>query len=101
MTTEPTAAIELFYSYAPEDQAFRAELEKHLTMLKRQKLIIGWHPHQVTAGTDIAEETMRHLNRAQLILLLISADFLSSDYCYGTEIQHAMQRHERGEARVI
>ncbi|MEM7794112.1 MAG: TIR domain-containing protein [Cyanobacteria bacterium P01_C01_bin.118] len=41
------------------------------------------------------------LKRADIILLLISADFIASDYCYEIELQQAMERHQAGEARVI
>jgi len=43
----------------------------------------------------------KHLNTAQIILLIVSPDFIVSDYCYGIELQKALQRHERGEACVI
>ncbi|SRR6266436_2206735 len=42
-----------------------------------------------------------HLNSAQIILLLVSPDFLASEYCYGDEVERAMKRHEAGEAIVI
>ena len=53
------------------------------------------------AGTEWAGAIDAHLQRAQIILLLVSADFLASDYCYDVEVQTAMARHEAGEARVI
>jgi hypothetical protein len=91
----------LFYSYAREDEALRRELEKHLSILHRQGLISSWHDRQVAAGQDWAKDIDAHLNSATLILLLISADFLASNYCYSVEMQRALQRHEAKEARVI
>lgn len=94
-------AIEVFYSYSHKDEALRDELDKHLTILRRQGVIGGWHDRKITAGREWAGEIDRHLDSAQIILLLISADFLASDYCYDVEMRRAMERHERGEARVI
>jgi energy-coupling factor transporter ATP-binding protein EcfA2 len=99
---QPRASpITLFYSYAQEDQLLCNELEKHLSFLQRQNLITTWHKRQIVAGTDWAHEIDTHLNEASIILLLISAYFLASDYCYSVEMQKAMGRHERGEALVI
>jgi hypothetical protein len=46
-------------------------------------------------------EIVGHLEEASIILPLISADFIASDYCYGVEMKRAMERHERGDAVVI
>jgi hypothetical protein len=93
--------LAIFYSYVHADEALRAELEKHLSLLRRQGLISTWYDQQVLPGANWSEETLVHLNSASLILLLISPDFLASDYCSGVEMQLALERHERGEAQVI
>jgi hypothetical protein len=95
------AALSLFYSYSHEDETLCNQLEKHLRQLQRQGLISGWHDRQIPAGGEWAHETDAHLQTASLILLLVSPDFLASDYCYEHEMQHALERHKRGEARVI
>ena len=77
------------------------QLEHHLGMLQRGGAITTWHRRQITAGSDWKIELDQHLNTASLILLLISPDFLASDYLYGVELQRAMQRHDNHEARVI
>jgi hypothetical protein len=97
----PQRAIEVFFSYAHEDEVLRNELAKHLRLLERQAIIAGWHDRQITAGREWAGAIDAHLQSAQIILLLVSADFLASDYCYDIEMQQAMTRHEAGEARVI
>src|SRR5437764_9887538 len=93
--------IEAFYSYAHEDEVLRNELEKHLSTLRRQGLISSCHDRQIFAGTDWAESIDTHLETASLILLLVSSDFLASDYCYGIEMKRALERHQANEARVI
>lgn len=95
------APVEIFCSYAREDNALRDELEKHLGILRRQGLISSWHDRQIVPGTDWAKSINTHLETASLILLLISPDFLASDYCYGLEMKRAMERHQANEARVI
>jgi hypothetical protein len=94
-------AIEVFFSYAHEDEALRNKLANHLTLLQRQDLIKAWYDREIRAGEEWQQEIEQQLNSAQIILLLISADFLASDFCWSVELQRAMQRHEAGEARVI
>src|SRR5712692_8185261 len=93
--------ITVFYSYDLRDEELRSELEKHLAILRRQGHIRGWHHRLINAGMETAKESLNHLNDAQIILLLVSPDYLASDYCYDTEVRRAMQRHETGEAKVI
>src|SRR5690349_17931113 len=93
--------IEVFYSYAHEDELLREKLDKHLSILKRTGVIAGWHDRNITAGREWAGEISAHLGSAGVILLLVSADFLASDYCYDVELTRALERHEAGEARVI
>jgi WD40 repeat protein len=95
------APVEVFYSYADADESLRIELEKHLSLLRHERLITTWHQRQITAGTNRSETIDEHLNKASIILLLISSDFVASDYCYGIELQRALERHNAGEARVI
>ena len=93
--------IEVFYSYSHKDEALRKDLENHLSILRRQAVIHGWHDRQITAGVEWAGQIDEHINSADIILLLISASFLASDYCYDIELKRAMERHEAGEACVI
>ena len=100
MTTLP-ASLELFYSYADPDENLCTELDRHLSQLRRDGFIVALHKHQIPAGQDRAKVLDQHLNTASIILLLVSSDFLASDYCYSTEIQRAMERNAAGEARVL
>ena len=100
MSDSPTP-VEVFYSYAHKDESFRAELENHLSLLRRQGIISEWHERHILPGTNWAQTIDEHLEQASIILLLVSADFLASDYCYGVEMQSALQRHQAKQARVI
>jgi hypothetical protein len=101
MVSEPKKALEVFFSYSHQDQDLRDQLETHLSLLKNQGIISSWHDRKIIAGTEWAREIDAHLNTAQIILLLISADFLASSYCYDIEVKRAMERHSAGQARVI
>jgi predicted ATPase len=101
MTKEPTKALELFYSYAHTDERWRKRLDIHLSNLQRQGFIVAWHDRNISAGMTWASEIDAHLNTAHIILLLISPDFIASEYCYSIEMKRAMERHQAGEARVI
>jgi hypothetical protein len=93
--------VELFYSYSHRDEELRGELEKHLTILRRQGVIRDWHDRKIASGSEWRGQIDEHLERSQLILLLISADFIASDYCYDIELTRAMERHHAGTARVV
>jgi hypothetical protein len=99
--TASARPAELFFSYAHKDEKLRDELAVHLTMLRRQGVISAWHDRQITAGSEWANAIDDHLNSADIILLLISPDFIASDYCYDIELKRAMERHEAREAVVI
>jgi TIR domain len=91
----------IFYSYAHEDESLRDELNKHLSLLKMQGRITDWYDRKIVPGTDWAHAIDKHLISASIILLLISPDFLASEYCYGIEMQRALERHAAGTACVI
>jgi hypothetical protein len=91
----------VFFSYSHADEALRDQLEKQLSLLKRQGIIEVWHDRRIGAGQDFGKEIDHHVETDDIILLLVSADFLDSDYCYNKEMARAMARHEAGAAVVI
>jgi hypothetical protein len=101
MTQETPQPIELFYSYAHRDEQLRKRLETHLSALRQQGVITEWHDRKIVAGTDWKQNIDTHLMTARIILLLISPDFLASDYCSGVEMQRALERQAKGDACVI
>ncbi len=93
--------LRVFKSYSHVDEDLRNELDKHLSVLRRQGTISSWDDRRIGPGEEIHGEISAHLESADIILLLISADFLASDYCYDVEMERAMERHKQGSARVI
>jgi len=99
--TSTRAPIELFISYSHKDEPLREQLGTHLSLLKRQGVIDEWHDRRIGAGQEWAGAIDEHLNGADVILLLVSADFLASDYCYDLEMTRALERHDARDACVI
>jgi hypothetical protein len=97
----PPAPIEVFFSYAHEDEALVGELIKQLALLKRQGVIQDWHDRRITAGSEWKGAIDAHLDSAGIVLLCVSADFLASDYCFDVEMRRALERHDAGAARVV
>lgn len=93
--------INIFLSYAHEDEAMKIQLDKNLIMLKRSDKINVWQDRQILAGTEWDDTIAKELAAADIILLLISVDFNNSQYIWDKELKIAMERHERNEARVI
>ena len=100
-TTYEPKAVELFLSYSHKDDALRDKLASHLKLLERQGLVRSWHDRKIDAGNEWKDQIDSHLNSAAIILLLISPDFLASDYCFDVEMKRALQRHEDASATVI
>lgn len=91
----------LFISYSHKDDALRAELDKHLALLRREGAIELWSDHRILPGSEFDKEISKALEAAEIILLLVSADFLASDYCFGIEMRRALERHNSGDAVVV
>ncbi len=96
-----TSGVKLFLSYSLKDQHFANQLMKHLTLLQRQGVLDVFYDREIRTGSEWANEIGLALEEAQIILLLISADFLASDYAYDMEVRRAIAKHENGEAIVI
>ena len=91
----------IFFSYSHKDEVLRNELEAHLALLKHEGLVESWHDRRIVAGDELDETIFGQLEAANIILLLVSSDFMSSNYCYSREMTRAMERHQAQEARVI
>jgi uncharacterized protein YjbI with pentapeptide repeats len=93
--------VKIFICYAHEDEPLLNKLKSHLAPLQGQGLIDVWHDRDISAGTEWQKEISKHLNEADIILLLVSPDFMNSDYCYSLEMQQALKRHKLKDAIVI
>lgn len=91
----------LFYSYSPKDNKLRERLDLHLTAFKRKGLITTWSEHEVTPGGDVSQQVIDKLSMANIILLLISADFIASDFCYSIHMERILLKHKARATRVV
>lgn len=102
LTQQPNSkALNLFISYSHIDELTKKELVKHMHPLQRLNLIEAWHDGKITAGKDLDEAIIKELNSADIIIMLISIDYLNSYYCIEIEMERAMERHGKGDCRVI
>lgn len=93
--------LSIFLSYSHEDEAMKTQLDKNLIMLKRSDKVSVWQDRQLMAGMEWDDTIKKELAAADIILLLVSVDFNNSQYIWDKELKVAMERHEKGEARVI
>jgi len=101
MATSTSSKLNLFISYSHADEEMKNELDKHLIMLKRSGKIEVWNDRRLVVGQEWDNEIARELANADIILLLISADFNNSEYIWEKELSAAIARHEDGTARVV
>jgi len=94
-------SIDVFISYAHADRELRDELARHLSGLRNRGIINDWFDGDIIEGTEWEAQLTERLNTAQIILLLISADFIASKFCYDIEMKRALERHDANQARVI
>ncbi len=94
-------AARLFISYSHKDDRLCEELQTHLKLLQRVGVVAAWDDRQIDAGDEWKQRIDDNLEHADIILLLVSADFIASDYCFEKEMTRALERHASKEARVI
>ncbi len=97
----PGDAFNVFVSYWHEDKTLRRELEERLGELQREGVVGAWQERRITAGEEWRGWIDGDLKSADLIVLLVSAPLLESEYCRGPEIKQALERHTSGYAKVI
>ena len=93
--------MKLFISYAREDEEYKDELEKRLKPYVRNQTIHSWSDRAILPGSEWDEEIKLAMASSDMILFLISSDFLASDYIHDVEIARAMEKYEKGELRIV
>lgn len=93
-------AVKIFISYAHGDEPLLNGLTMHLNLLQKG-LIEIWDDREISVGTEQVEQIQAHLEGAQIILLLLSPNFLGSKHRYINEMERAIEQHNQGKARVI
>ena len=93
--------ISVFLSYSHKDEEYKNELDKHLTPLRKNGKISTWNDRKLLPGSRLDETIKEELRKSDIIILLVSADFINSNYCYETEMKQAIEKAKRGECNII
>lgn len=93
--------VEVFFSYAHEDEELMNDVRRQLVVVERNGRILKWHDRMIPPGSDWKAQIDHRLDRATIVLLFISPHFIESRYCYEVEGQAALRRHGAGQARVV
>ncbi len=103
MTLSQHGTVNVFFSLAaaPRDRRLFDELRKHLSNLKRQGIIDVWHDSMISAGSTLKEIIKARISTADIIVLLLSADFFASEQCTEVEMPWALEQHAQRAAQVI
>lgn len=91
----------VFFSYSHKDRAIREKIDQHFAVLKRSTVIETWYDNEIPAGDNFDKAIKTELEEAEIILLLVSANFLASDYCHDIELKLALKKHNSGEAKAV
>ena len=97
----PARRLKVFVSYAHEDEPYLRALQRHLAHLKRSERIELWSDSALHAGQEWDQRIKQSLSQADIVLLLISADFMASQYIWDHELQLAIDRHQARESSVV
>ncbi len=100
-TNDIMKPIDVFISYSHRDEAMREDLSAHLSSLRRSGLIRDWHDRCIQPGDTWKGAIDENLEKAHLVLFLVSAHFIASNYCFDVEMTRALERRREGKARVI
>lgn len=100
-TSARATALSLFVSYSHADEGVKKQLEKHLHPLERMSLVKKWSDRQIRPGQEWDRVISDNLRTANLVVILVSVDFLNSSYCYDIEMDEALEYHDKGKLTLI
>jgi len=93
--------LRLFYSYSHEDAPILDQLRKHLAPLRHERIVVDWYDREILPGSAWERRISERLEAADIVLALISADFIASRYAYGRELTRALELHDRGRLVLV
>ena len=103
MSSQPDSiqAIKVFLSYSSKDERLKKQLDRHLSSRKSRGVIDTWEEEKISAGKNKEQAISKHFEEANIILCLISPEFVNCDYCYTIQLPRALEKKRSGEAKVI
>lgn len=91
----------VFISYSHKDEEWKDRLVTHLGVLQQQGALEVWDDRRIKGGDNWYEEIEKALNSANIAILMISANFLTSDFILGKEVPPLLERRQNEGVRVI
>jgi hypothetical protein len=86
MSAVPPGLPEVFVSYSHRDEALKNDFLPHVRMLEPLSLLKEWHDRDIGLGAAWFEEIVKRLDGCAVAILLISANFLTSEFCTRKEV---------------
>lgn len=99
--SETDNRLTIFISYSHKDEEIKDALLNHLKPLKHLGLIKTWHDNKIVAGREIDSEISENLRNSDIVLFLISIDFINSKYCYDIEMDKALELKGEKQLEII
>lgn len=93
--------LKLFISYSHKDDEYRKTLEKTLSILKREKILLTWSDRKLLPGDDWINKISEEIKTCDIFIPLLSQDFIASDYCYDVEMKMALSLHDKGSLLIV
>lgn len=93
--------LKCFISYSHKDKKMCEEFRTHVDVLNRTYNITQWYDGMIPAGGEIDDEIVKNLNDSDIVFLLISTNYIRSNFCYEKELAIAISRHRNNECIVI
>lgn len=91
----------VFISYSHKDDSHKNKFITHLSSLVRNEEIEIWHDRKILPSQDWSKEISEKLESSDIVICLISADFIASTYCYGKELSRSLELQEEGKLKCI
>ncbi len=94
-------SVKLFVSYAEKDRQFSEDFNTHLAVLRRAGQLDNWTNNHIMPGANWDDEIKQQLQESDIVVLLVSADFIASDYINDVIVHNSIEQHKKGEIIII
>lgn len=93
--------VKLFISYSHKDETYKDELTAHLSGMKRIGMIEEWNDRKIIPGQQWNHEIKTKLEQSEIVIFLVSSDFMASDYIADVEVNNTLDKYRKGKVCII